>query len=47
VVGVHIDESAVENGKVDIDKLQSLARCGYMDFTWVPSIVSRDKPTWP
>jgi flavin reductase (DIM6/NTAB) family NADH-FMN oxidoreductase RutF len=46
VLGVHIDESVVENGKVDVVKLQSLARCGYMDFTWVQSIASRERPTW-
>lgn len=28
-IGVHIDESVVENGSVDIVKQQSLARCGY------------------
>ena len=44
---VHIDESAVENGSVDMVRQQSLARCGYMDFTWAQSIASRDRPVWP
>ena len=47
VVGVHIDDSVIENGRVDVVKLQSLARCGYMDFTWVQSVTTRDRPTWP
>jgi len=46
VVGVHIDDSEIENGNVDIVEPQSLARCGCMDVTWVQSITSRDRPSW-
>ena len=47
VVGVHIEESIIENGVVDIVKMQPLARCGYMDYAWVQEVVSRTRPTWP
>ena len=33
VVGVHIDDAVIVDGVVDIVKMQSLARCGYMDYT--------------
>ena len=45
--GVHIDERMIENGLVDIVKLQTLARCGYMDYTPVEKVTSLDRPTWP
>ena len=47
VVGVHIEESVIENGMVDIVKMQSLARCGYMDYAWVQEVTSCPRPTWP
>jgi flavin reductase (DIM6/NTAB) family NADH-FMN oxidoreductase RutF len=47
VVGVHIDERMIEDGKVNIVKMQTLARCGYMDYTAVESVTSLVRPTWP
>ncbi len=47
VVGVHIDERVIENGMVNIVKMQTLARCGYMDYSPVESITSLNRPTWP
>lgn len=47
VVGVHIDDSVIDNGTVDIVKMQSLARCGYMDYTSVEHVTSLNRPTWP
>lgn len=47
VVGVHIEDSFIENGVVDIVKMQSLARCGYMDYTTVEHVTSLNRPTWP
>ena len=47
VVGVHIDEQMIENGLVDIVKMQTLARCGYMDYSPVERITSLTRPTWP
>lgn len=48
VAGVYIiDESVVENGWVEIVNIQSLACCGYMQSSWMQSIVSHDRPTRP
>jgi flavin reductase (DIM6/NTAB) family NADH-FMN oxidoreductase RutF len=47
VVGVHIDEGVIENGLVDIVKMQTLARCGYMDYSPVEKITALTRPTWP
>ncbi|MCW8835359.1 MAG: flavin reductase family protein [Rhodospirillales bacterium] len=35
VVGIHIDESVLTGGLVDVAKLRPLARLGYMDYTVV------------
>lgn len=32
VIGVHIDEKVLTNGKVDINKVKPIARLGYMDY---------------
>jgi flavin reductase (DIM6/NTAB) family NADH-FMN oxidoreductase RutF len=32
VVGVHIDDSALTDGKVDVRKTQPIARCGYYEY---------------
>lgn len=44
VVGVHIDDALVVNGKVDILRCRPLARLGYMDYTVVDNIFSMDRP---
>lgn len=35
VIGVHIDDGIITDGKVDITKLKPVARLGYMDFAVV------------
>ncbi len=35
VIGIHIDDSVITNGKLDIHKLKPVARLGYMDFAVV------------
>jgi flavin reductase (DIM6/NTAB) family NADH-FMN oxidoreductase RutF len=47
VVGVHIDDRMIEDGMVDIVKMQTLARCGYMDYAPVEKVTSLSRPTWP
>jgi len=47
VVGVHIDDRMIEDGMVDIVKMQTLARCGYMDYTPLEKVTSLTRPTWP
>lgn len=32
VVGIHIDERVLTEGKIDINKTQPIARCGYYDY---------------
>src|SRR3546814_12882155 len=32
VIGIHIDESVLTNGTVDIAKLKPVSRLGYMDY---------------
>jgi len=44
VVGIHIDESVVTDGKVDMAKLRLLARLGYMDYTVVDNVFSMGRP---
>ena len=38
VVGINIRDNALVNGVVDVEKLQPLARMGYMDYTHVEKI---------
>lgn len=35
VIGVHIDESVLTEGKVDLSKVMPIARCGYFDYAVV------------
>jgi len=35
VVAVHIKEEALTNGRVDVKKIKPLARCGYMEYTYI------------
>jgi hypothetical protein len=32
VVGVHVDDSVLTDGKVDVKKTQPIARCGYYEY---------------
>lgn len=44
VVGVHIDESVIVNGMVDVTKYRPLSRLGYMDYAVVDSVFAMDRP---
>ena len=35
VVGIHIAESVLTEGKIDLGKVQPIARCGYHEYTVV------------
>ena len=35
VIGIHIDESVLTDGKIDLGKVQPIARCGYHEYTVV------------
>jgi flavin reductase (DIM6/NTAB) family NADH-FMN oxidoreductase RutF len=47
VIGVHIDESVLTDGLVDIAKLKPIARLGYMDYCVVEEVFAMPRPAWP
>ena len=44
VVGVHIDEAIIVEGRVDVTRYRPLARLGYFDYTAVESVFSMAFP---
>jgi len=44
VVGIHINDAALTDGKVDWVKIQPLARMGYMDYTYVNHVFTMPGP---
>ncbi len=44
VVGVHIDESVLVDGRVDVTRFEPVARLGYLDYTWVSDVFSMRRP---
>lgn len=44
IVGVHIDDEALVEGRLDIARLQVLARCGYLDYAPVDRLMERPRP---
>ena len=44
VVGVHIDDAYIEDGLLRTEKLQTLARGGYFDYSWVDNVRSVPRP---
>jgi flavin reductase (DIM6/NTAB) family NADH-FMN oxidoreductase RutF len=47
VVGVHIDDSVIVDGRIDVVKMQPIARLGYMDFTLVDNLFTMLRPAKP
>ena len=45
VVGVHIDEAYLTDGRFDTAKAQPLARCGYRDYAVVTELFEALRPT--
>ncbi len=46
VIGIHIVDWALVDGKVDLKKIQPIGRLGYQDYVRVAEIFSMDRPTW-
>ncbi len=46
VIGVHVDERVLTDGRIDFLKLKPVGRLGYRDFVEVDSRFSMDRPTW-
>jgi flavin reductase (DIM6/NTAB) family NADH-FMN oxidoreductase RutF len=44
VIGIHINEEFITDGKVDWVKIQPLARMGYLDYTYVSQVFTMDPP---
>jgi flavin reductase (DIM6/NTAB) family NADH-FMN oxidoreductase RutF len=47
VVGIHIDDSVIINGHVDVTRMQPLARLGYMDYCAVNELFAIQRPSVP
>jgi flavin reductase (DIM6/NTAB) family NADH-FMN oxidoreductase RutF len=44
VVGVHIDDALITNGRFDIVAAQPIARCGYQDYAMISQVFSLTRP---
>ena len=44
VVGVHIDDAVITDGKVDVTKLKPLARLGYGDYAVIDEVFTLTRP---
>lgn len=47
VIGIHIDDSVLTDGKVDMAKLRPIARLGYMDYCRVDEVFAINRPSAP
>jgi flavin reductase (DIM6/NTAB) family NADH-FMN oxidoreductase RutF len=47
VVGVHIDDAFIVNGRFDTARAQPVARLGYYDFAVVTEAFEMKRPDWP
>lgn len=48
VVGIHIDDSVIEDGMVKYDRTQPIARLGYMDdYSATTDLFKMRRPAWP
>ena len=44
VVGMHVDERFLKNGRLDAVAMQTIARCGYDEYTVVERVFSMTRP---
>ncbi len=47
VVGVHLDEGFIKEGRVDMAAMQPIARCGYMDYVVADKVFQIERPRKP
>jgi hypothetical protein len=47
VVGVHIADDAIVDGRVDALRLDPIARLGYDEYTRVVEVFAMTRPGWP
>lgn len=44
VVGIHINDEVLKDGKVNLKKIKPLSRLGYLDYSIVDNIFEMDRP---
>ncbi len=44
VIGIHIDDSVLTEGMIDMNKFRPVARLGYMDYTVVDNVFTMNRP---
>ncbi|MFZ0487461.1 MAG: flavin reductase family protein [Arenicellales bacterium] len=47
VVGIHISDEVIVEGRVDITRLQPISRLGYNEYGRVTEVFTMDRPGWP
>ena len=47
VVGVHIDEKLLVDGRIDYFKVRPVGRLGYLDYVEVNNSFAMERPDWP
>lgn len=47
VVGIHIAERAIREGRFDVTEARLLARLGYMDYLSTDEVFQMNRPKWP
>ena len=47
VVGVHIDEKVLVDGRIDYFKVRPVGRLGYLDYVEVDNSFAMERPEWP
>jgi len=46
VIGIHIEDDFLIDGKIDLMKLKPIGRLGYLDFVEVNNSFSLERPDW-
>ena len=44
VIGIHIADEAIVNGRVDVTRLKPIARLGYSDYAVVDEVFTLSRP---
>jgi flavin reductase (DIM6/NTAB) family NADH-FMN oxidoreductase RutF len=47
VVGIHVADEAIADGRVDVLRLDPIARLGYDQYTRVTDVFAMTRPDWP
>lgn len=47
VVGMHIRDDLIENGRVHMERVKPILRLGYFDYAFVEAVFEMRRPKWP